>query len=138
MSRQTLLFVVLAITVGVSVGHETVCVGQVRTFSASEQRIRFARGAHGATLRGSVREDRAILYTLNASAGQSMTVALDCDCVKTRFDLSGPKDKSGQALASGVQEWTGTLADDGDYKIFVFTDAREVNMPFTLRVTVVQ
>ena len=128
----------LAITVGVSVAHETVCVGQVRTFTFSEQRIRFARGAHGATLRGRVTEDRTLLYTLNARAGQSMTVALECDSLKTRFDLSGPKDKSGQALASGEQEWTGTLADDGDYKmIFVFTDAREVNVPFTLRVTVV-
>jgi len=30
--------------------------------SFSEQRIRFARGAHGATLRGRVSQNRAILY----------------------------------------------------------------------------
>ena len=52
-----------------------------------------------------------------------MTVKLDGDA-KTSFDLSGPKDSSGQAIASGETEWAGKLPDDGDYKIFVFTEDR--------------
>lgn len=100
----------------------------------SEQRVRFARGAHSATLRGRVSRHRAMLYKVGAKRGQSMTVVLDGDA-KTRFDLSGPKDSSGQAMASGETEWSRALPDDGDYKIFVFTEDR-VNAPFTLRVKV--
>ena len=81
----------------------------------SEQRVHFARGAHGATLRGQVWRDEAMLYIVGAKAGQSITVTLDGDA-KTSFDLSGPKDSSGQAMASGETEWAGKLADDGDYK----------------------
>ena len=100
----------------------------------AEQRVRFARGAHGATLRGQVSRDEAMLYIVGAKAGQSMTVKLDGDA-KTSFDLSGPKDSSGQAMASGETEWAGKLPDDGDYKIFVLTEDR-VKAPFTLEITV--
>lgn len=54
---------------------------------------------------------------------------------KTSFDLSGPKDSSGQAMASGETEWAGTLAEDGDYEVFVLTEDR-VKAPFTLQITV--
>jgi hypothetical protein len=63
-----------------------------------------------------------------------MTVRLEGD-TKTRFDLSGPKDSSGQSVASGETEWFGKLPDDGDYKIFVFTEDR-VNAPFKFTVTI--
>lgn len=75
-----------------------------------------------------------MLYIVGARAGQSMTVTLDGDA-KTRFDLSGPKDTSGQAMASGETEWSGRLPDDGDYKIFVFTEEHAAP-PFTLTVSV--
>ena len=58
-----------------------------------------------------------------------MTVRLEGDA-KTKFDLSGPKDNSGQAMASGETEWTGSPAGEGDYKMFVFTENR-VKSPFT-------
>jgi hypothetical protein len=102
--------------------------------SFSERRIRFARGAHTATLRGRVSRSKAILYKVGAKRGQSMIVRLEGDA-KTRFDLSGPKDDSGQAMASGETEWSGTLPDDGDYKIFVLTEDR-VNAPFTITVAI--
>ena len=75
-----------------------------------------------------------MLYIVGAKAGQSMTVKLDGDA-KTSFDLSGPKDSSGQAMASGETEWAGTLPEDGDYKVFVLTEDR-VKAPFTLQITV--
>ena len=102
--------------------------------SFSEQRIRFARGANSAKLRGKVSRSKAILYKVGAKRGQSMTVQLESDA-KTKFDLSGPKDSNGQALVSGGTEWSGKLPDDGDYKIFVFTEGR-VNAPFTVTVTI--
>ena len=71
--------------------------------SFSEQRIRFARGAHSATLRGQVSRSKAILYQVGPKRGQSMTLRLEGDA-KTRFDLSGPKDSSGQAMVSGETE----------------------------------
>jgi len=98
----------------------------------SQQRIRFARGTHSETVRGKVSRDAAMLYIVGAKAGQSMTVTLDGDA-KTRFDLSGHKDTSGQAISSGETEWSGTLPDDGDYKIFVFTEGN-ATAPFTLTV----
>jgi hypothetical protein len=102
--------------------------------SFSEQRIRFARGTNTASLKGRVSRSRAILYKIGAKGGQSMSVSLEGDA-KTRFDLSGPKDSSGQAMASGETDWSGTLPADGDYKIFVFTEDR-ANAPFTITVTI--
>jgi len=110
-----------------------VCAGTPQR-SFSEQRIHFARGSHRATLRGRVSQQEAILYKVGAKRGQSMTVRLAGDA-KTRFDLSGPRDSSGQAMASGETGWSGTLPDDGDYKIFVFTEDR-VSAPFTLTVAI--
>jgi hypothetical protein len=75
-----------------------------------------------------------MLYRVGAKRGQSMNVVLDGDA-KTRFDLSGPKDSSGQAMASGETEWSGVLPDEGDYKILVYTEDH-VNAPFMLKVTV--
>jgi hypothetical protein len=123
----------MGLTVLASLAAVTVGAGETRgTFS--EQRVYFARGAHGATLRGQVSRDQAILYIVGAKAGQSMTVKLDGDA-KTSFDLAGPKDSSGQVMASSETEWAGKLPDNGDYKIFVFTEDR-VNAPFTLKITV--
>jgi len=102
--------------------------------SFSERRIHFARGTHSATLRGKVARSHAILYKVGAKRGQSMTVRLDGDA-KTKFDLSGPKDTNGQAMMSGGTEWSGEVADDGDYKIFVFTEDR-VSAPFTITITI--
>lgn len=100
----------------------------------SEQRIRFPRGTNSQILHGRVSQDSAMIYIVGAKAGQSMMVMLDGDA-KTRFDLSGPGDTSGQAMASGETTWSGTLADDGDYKIFVFTDDR-ATAPFALTVSI--
>lgn len=72
-----------------------------------------------------------MIYIVRAKAGQSMTVRLDGDAT-TSFDLSRP---SGQAMASSATEWTGTLPDDGDYKISVLTEDR-VKAPFTLKIDI--
>ena len=100
----------------------------------AEQRVRFPKGHNSATLQGRVSQRKAILYIVGAKAGQSMTVSLDGDA-KTRFDLSGPKDKGGQTMANGESEWSDTLPDTGDYRILVFTDSR-VASPFTLKITI--
>ena len=100
----------------------------------SEHRVRFTRGTHSQTLRGRAARNKAVLYIVGAKAGQSMSVKLDGDA-KTRFDLSGPKDTTGQTLASSETAWSGTLSDDGDYKIFVFTE-EHATAPFTLTVSV--
>jgi hypothetical protein len=133
MMIKMLKYMFIGLTVLACLAPVAVAAGEARgTFS--EQRVHFARGAHGSTLRGQVSRDEAILYIVGAKAGQSMTVKLDSDA-KTSFDLSGPKDSSGQAMASSETEWAGKLPDDGDYKIFVFTEDR-VNAPFTLKITV--
>ena len=131
--RKVLACAFVSLVFVASLTTAVVSVGRTQG-SFSEQRIRFARGAHSATLRGKVSRSKAVLYKVGAKSGQSMTVRLEGDA-KTRFDLSGPRDNSGQAIASGQTEWSGTLPDDGDYKIFVFTEDR-VNAPFTVTLTV--
>jgi hypothetical protein len=128
---KILRYTFIGLSVLASLAPVAVSAGEARgTFS--EQRVHFARGAHGATLRGQVSRDEALLYIVGAKAGQSMTVKLDSDA-KTSFDPS--KDSSGQAMASGETEWAGKLPADGDYKIFVFTEDR-VESPFTLEITI--
>jgi len=100
----------------------------------TERRVRFPKGHNSATLRGQVSQRKAILYIVGAKAGQTMTVSVDGDA-KTRFDLSGPKDKDGQTMANGATEWSDTLPDTGDYRILVFTDSR-VASPFALKITI--
>jgi hypothetical protein len=130
---KTFRYTFIGLAVLASLAPVAVGAGEAQgTFS--EQRVHFARGAHGATLRGQISRDEAIIYIVGAKAGQSMTVKLDGD-VKTSFDLSGPKDNSGQTIASGETEWAGKLPDNGDYKIFVLTEDR-VKAPFTLEITV--
>ena len=122
--------------------HTSAAVG-VRVFSSVASRAAGAGGARGtfsehcvhrATLRGQVSQDQAMTYAVRAKAGQSMTVHLDGDA-KTAFDLSGPKDRSGQAMASRATEWAGTLPDDGDYTILVFNRGA-ANAPFTLKISI--
>lgn len=100
----------------------------------SEQHVRFPKGHNSATLRSEVSQRKAILYVVGAKTGQSMTVSLNGDA-KTRFDLSGPKDKDGQTMVNGATEWSDTLPDTGDYRILVFTDSR-VASPFRLKITI--
>jgi hypothetical protein len=128
MLRHTFIGLTAASLAAVTVG-----AGETRS-TFSEQRVHFAPGAHGATLQGQVTQNEAMFYIVRAKAGQSMTVKLDGDA-KTAFDLSGPKDSSGQAMASSETEWAGKLPDNGDYKIFVFAEDR-VKATFTLKITV--
>lgn len=130
--RTARKYMVLGLTLAGLLTLSGIYASAQRTFS--EQRVRFPRGQNSATLRSRVSRNKAVLYTVGAKTGQSLTIALDGDA-KTRFDLSGPKDKSGQTMANGETEWSGTLPETGDYRIFVFTDSH-VASPFTLKITI--
>lgn len=112
----------------------TTVASAVAEGSFAGERVRFARGAHGTTLHGQVTRDEAVVYVIGARAGQAMTLHLDGDA-KTSFDLAGPKDSSGQAMASGETDWSGRLPDGGDYRILVLTQSR-AKAPFSLQVTI--
>src|SRR6266542_1445521 len=101
--------------------------------SFSEQRIRFAPGAHIATVRGQMSRSKAILYKVGAKSGQSMTVRLEGDAKMDSTYL-------GRSTEAGSRWYPATRSGPAhcrrcDYKIFVFTDDR-VNTPFTITVTV--
>src|SRR5260370_15224401 len=133
MMRRRLQCMAVGLTVaGSFIFALSVHAGAQGTFS--EQRVRFPKGHNSATLRSQVSQRKAILYVVGAKAGQTMTVSLDGD-TKTRFDLSGPKDKDSQTMANGVTEWSDTLPDTGDYRVLVFTDSR-VASPFRLKITI--
>jgi hypothetical protein len=84
--------------------------------------VQFARGASSATVRGSLRGDAIIDYTLRARAGQTMSVALKTSNPSNYFNVlpPGSRDVAVFVGSTGGNEWTGALAADGEYRIRVY------------------
>jgi hypothetical protein len=104
------------------------CRGTDRTIP---KQIRFARGRTTAVIKDTVRLCTSHEYTLRARAGQTMTVHLATGR-RTSFTLQTP---SGDTVldADGVKDWSGELADNGEYVITIGTDATAA---YTLEVTI--
>jgi len=86
------------------------------------QRINFAAGASSAIVKGSIKGYRIVDYRLSASAGQTMSVKLKTSNLSNYFNVL-PPGESEVALFIGStsgNEWTGTLATDGDYTVRVY------------------
>lgn len=85
-----------------------------------EQRIKFAAGRNSAIVTRTICRGTTHNYMVGARAGQQMSVKLS---VKGRTSLTiyTPTDRIWEA--DGVTEWSGPLAETGDYTIQVATDA---------------
>jgi hypothetical protein len=98
------------------------------------RRIKFAPGRTTAVLRGSVHRGLSHDYLLKARAGQTMTVHLVAGG-QVSFDLFSPGRTD--LLAQYSKDWSGELAQSGDYRINVLPDTTtERNISYTLEVTV--
>jgi hypothetical protein len=84
--------------------------------------IQFAKGASSATVKGTIKGDRTVDYTVRARAGQAMTVKLATRNGANYFNLlpPGSNDVAIFVGSTGGNEWTGVLPSDGDYTVRVY------------------
>ena len=84
--------------------------------------VHFAKGASSTTLVGSLKGDKTIDYKLRARAGQAMTVGLKTDNGSNYFNVlpPGSNDVAIFVGSSNGNDWSGTLAADGEYTIRVY------------------
>ena len=83
--------------------------------------VQFAKGKTGATIKGSIRGDQSVDYTLRAAAGQTMTVKLSGG--STAYHNVLPPGSTGEALFVGSRDGdtsTTTLPASGEYTIRVY------------------
>jgi hypothetical protein len=86
------------------------------------QPLRFAKGASSATIKGSIKGDGTIDYSVRAKAGQTMSVTLNTSNGSNYFNVlpPGSNDVAIFIGSSGGNEWQGTLPSDGEYKLRVY------------------
>lgn len=84
--------------------------------------VQFAKGSTSATIKGSLKGDQTIDYTLRARAGQTMNVTLATKHGANYFNVlpPGSNDEAIFVGSSDGNEWTGTLPTDGEYKVRVY------------------
>jgi len=104
------------------------CRGTDRTIPKT---IKFARGRTTAVIKDTVRLCTSHEFRLRARQGQTMSIHLATGR-RTSFTLQTP---SGDTVgdADGVKDWSGELADNGEYTIVIGTDATAA---YTLEVTI--
>lgn len=81
--------------------------------------VQFKKGESAATIKGTLKGDQTIDYSLRARAGQTMSVSFKPGNASAYFNLL-PPGSTGEAIFVGStsgNEWTGTLSEDGEYKI---------------------
>ncbi len=95
------------------------------------ERIEFASGASGASIKGRIKGYEVVRYLLGAQAGQRMTVALNTANTYTYFNVIQPSQPDGPALAISEQagandmvpelnRFDGVLPESGEYGIEVW------------------
>lgn len=83
--------------------------------------ITFAPGTSSATVKGAIRGDQTVDYTLRAKAGQNMQVALQTSNASNYFNVLPPGSEAALANSSvSGNDWTGVLPVDGEYTLRVY------------------
>jgi hypothetical protein len=84
--------------------------------------IQFAKGNSSATIKGTIKGDQTIDYTLRAQAGQTMSVTLITKNGANYFNVLPPgSNDEALVVSSNVNnKWTGTLPTNGEYKVRVY------------------
>jgi hypothetical protein len=81
--------------------------------------VQFKKGASAATIKGTLKGDQTIDYSVQAKAGQTMHASFKPSNPRAYFNVL-PPGSTGDAIfigSSSGNEWTGTLPADGEYKI---------------------
>ena len=98
----------------------------------ASRRLQFKRGASEATVQGKVSIALPDTYLVGARAGQTMTIKLTAPRRTVRFLLMSPSTRN--LVADNARDWTGVLAETGDYTIIIDSDAR--NSTYTMTVSI--
>lgn len=96
--------------------------GLAQAVGIKTQPVQFAKGTSSATIKGSIKGDQTIDYTLRAKAGQTMSVTLATKHGANYFNVlpPGSNDVALFVGSSGGNEWSGALPADGEYKLRVY------------------
>jgi hypothetical protein len=83
--------------------------------------VQFAKGASSATVKGSIKGDHTVDYTVRARAGQTMAVDLQSRHTALAFNVL-PPGSNDVAIPDAIsrQAWSGALPADGEYKVRVY------------------
>lgn len=108
------------------------------------EEVRFARGSSSATIKSSITGYQSVNYTIDAKAGQNMTVRLSTSNSSNYFNIYAPgKGPGGEAMfvgSSSGNRYSGTLPSSGRYTISVYlmrnAARRNETASFTLNVGV--
>lgn len=109
------------------------------------ERVKFAAGTSGATIRDRITGYEVVRYLLGAQAGQQMSVRMTTANTFTYFNILQPSAPQGPAMAQGsttseLNAFSGTLPESGDYVIEVYmfrAEARRGGVAdFTLDVSI--
>jgi len=98
----------------------------------ASRRLQFKRGTSEATVQGRVSIALPDTYLVGARAGQTMTIKLTAPRKTVRFLLMSPSTRS--LVADNARDWSGVLAETGDYTIIIDSDAR--NSTYTMTVSI--
>jgi hypothetical protein len=98
---------------------------------AASRRLQFKRGTSEATVQGKVSIALPDTYLVGARAGQTMTIKLTAPRKTVRFLLMSPSTRS--LVADNARDWTGVLAETGDYTIIIDSDAHST---YTMTVSI--
>lgn len=86
--------------------------------------VRFATGTTGTTIDGQIKGYESVLYSVGASAGQTMSVRMDTSNGANYFNIFEPGKQPGDAAmfigSTSGNDFSGNLAADGDYSILVY------------------
>lgn len=83
------------------------------------KQVQFKPGTTSATIKGSLKGEQTVDYTLRAKAGQTMRVSFQPTNDAAYFNVL-PPGSTGEAIFIGStsgNEWTGTLPADGEYRL---------------------
>lgn len=95
------------------------------------ERIRFTRGASGATIQTSVVRGTRDTFVVAANRRQTMNVSITSREQNAVFDIQGP---NGVIIKQEATSWNGILPSSGDYRIIV--GGTRGNASYRLRVSV--
>jgi hypothetical protein len=102
-----------------------------------KQKIRFARGASSATMRGSVVRGDRDRYYLGAKKGQTMSVKITSEEDNAVFQVYLPGEEEalpGAGDGDDAKDWSGELPSDAEYVIVV--GGTRGNASYTLKVSI--
>ena len=107
----------ISVTAGALVlGHPLFSAGTGAAPESCNERVRFAKGATSAVIKGQLRGDSDVNYLVNAGAGQTITVSLKSSKPRYYFNVlpSGSKNVAMYAEQTG-EDFKGVLPTDGHY-----------------------